>query len=37
MFSQQMGWFVDKGIDFHPYGKKIKPHKLTKWWLMIEY
>ncbi len=36
MFSQQVGRFADKWINFHPYDPKIKVYKLTKWWSMTE-
>jgi hypothetical protein len=27
IFSEQMGWFDGKGVDIHPWGLRIKPHK----------
>jgi hypothetical protein len=27
IFSHQVGWFDGKGIDIHPWGLRIKPHK----------
>jgi hypothetical protein len=27
LFTQQMGWLGDKGIEFHPWGPRIKLHK----------
>jgi hypothetical protein len=26
-FSHKLGWFDGKGVDIHPCGIKIKPHK----------
>jgi hypothetical protein len=28
IFAHQMGWFDGKGFDIHPWGLRIKPHKL---------
>jgi hypothetical protein len=27
LFKQQVGWFGGKGIQFHPWGSRIKLHK----------
>jgi hypothetical protein len=35
IFSHQVGWFDDKGIDIYPWGLKIKPCKGQScglWW-----
>jgi hypothetical protein len=26
-FTQQMGWLGGKGVEFHPWGPRIKLHK----------
>jgi hypothetical protein len=28
IFAHQVGWFDGKGVDIHPWGLRIKPHKL---------
>jgi len=28
IFAHQMGWFDGEGVDIHPWGVRIKPHKL---------
>jgi hypothetical protein len=28
MFTHQVGWLEGKGVDIHPWGLRIKPHKL---------
>ncbi len=35
MFSQQLGWFVGKGIDLCACGPRMKPHNSQsggQWW-----
>ncbi len=27
MFPLRVGWFDDNGVDIHPWGLRIKPHK----------
>jgi len=28
IFSYHMGWFSGKGVDIHPWGPRVKLHKL---------
>jgi len=28
IFAHQVGWFDGKGVDIHPWGLRIKLHKL---------
>jgi hypothetical protein len=39
IFASQVGGFNGKGIDIHPWGLKIKPHKLHSygWQLYANY
>ncbi len=31
IFSHHMGWFNGKGVDIHPWGLRMKPHKLQNY------
>jgi hypothetical protein len=35
-FTQQMGWLGGKGVEFHPWGPKIKLHKSHVLWSTLE-
>jgi len=37
LFTQQVGWFGRKGIEFHPWGPRFKLQKSHSLWSTLEY